>query len=76
MWECTGGSVVFGEESVDGIIRELNEETGLVVDESKLEFITTVLSDEYKTMYDMYVVRVDEKDPKLHLQTEEVSDAK
>ena len=29
MWECNGGSILSGETSLEGIIRELKEELGL-----------------------------------------------
>jgi 8-oxo-dGTP pyrophosphatase MutT (NUDIX family) len=29
MWECVGGSVVKGEESLQGAIREVKEEVGV-----------------------------------------------
>lgn len=41
MWECTGGSVLSGEDSITGALRELREETGLVPDE--LVFVDTLI---------------------------------
>ena len=29
MWECSGGSILAGETSLEGIIRELKEELGI-----------------------------------------------
>lgn len=29
MWECVGGSVLRGESSVDGAVREVKEEVGI-----------------------------------------------
>ncbi|MCI8609003.1 MAG: NUDIX domain-containing protein [Firmicutes bacterium] len=29
MWECAGGSVLMGESSIDGALREVKEEVGL-----------------------------------------------
>ena len=37
MWECNGGSILAGETSLEGIIRELKEELG--IDFSKKEAI-------------------------------------
>lgn len=33
MWECVGGSVVKGETSLEGAVREVKEEVGLDLDE-------------------------------------------
>ncbi len=30
MWECNGGSVVAGETSIEGILREVKEELGII----------------------------------------------
>ena len=40
MWECVGGSVLKGESSIDGAIREAKEEVGveLLPDNGKLIF--------------------------------------
>ena len=34
MWECNGGSILTGETSLEGIIRELKEELGINLEES------------------------------------------
>ena len=31
MWECTGGSAVTGDDSLKAAVREVREETGLIV---------------------------------------------
>lgn len=75
MWECTGGSVLYNENSKEGVIRELQEETGLCVNEKRLYFVDSIVSEEYKTIYDLYVYYVDERKPRLCLQKDEVADA-
>lgn len=35
MWECVGGSVLKGENSVEGAIREVKEEVGITLDPSQ-----------------------------------------
>ena len=41
LWECTGGSVVAGEDSLTGAVREVREETGLALDPSAGRLIYT-----------------------------------
>lgn len=53
LWECTGGSVIAGESSIEGAIRELYEETGLKADKSDLKKIGHFLMDQ--SIYDIYV---------------------
>ena len=43
MWECVGGSVVAGENSLDGAIREVKEEVGLDLDPSNGKLVRSCL---------------------------------
>ena len=45
MWECTEGSIVAGESSVDGAIRELKEEIGLSFKVDEATFLTSFVLD-------------------------------
>ena len=47
LWECTGGSVTTGEDSLMGAVRELEEETGLLADPSELQQIGTMKKSHY-----------------------------
>jgi len=74
LWECTGGSVIEGEDSVIGALRELNEEVGLKVKAEDLVPIHNIrLSDRF---VDTYITIQDIKLENLILQAEEVIDAK
>ncbi|WP_214816171.1 NUDIX domain-containing protein [Exiguobacterium sp. s59] len=42
LWEGTGGSILAGETSRQGAVRELKEELGLHVAPEQLRFVTTV----------------------------------
>lgn len=75
MYECSGGSLLQGEDGKTGAIRELLEETGLVIDKSAPTFFKEVWGDDWVLEY--YYAIVDDFDvSNLTLQEEEVSDAK
>ena len=58
-WECTGGSVVQGEDSLTGARRELLEETGLSMAGLAPTLLTTLTVPANGTIYDIYAVRLD-----------------
>ena len=39
MWECTGGSAVFGDSDIDACVREIKEELGIDIDVSSARFL-------------------------------------
>ena len=43
MWECVGGSAIIGEDSLDAVVREVKEETGIDIDKTNVQFIGTAL---------------------------------
>lgn len=74
LWECTGGSIISGEHSKVGALRELSEEVGISAKMEQLVLIHTVrLNDRF---VDTYITRQDVKLDDLELQAEEVVDAK
>ena len=59
-WECVGGSVLKGEDSLSGAVREVAEETGVVLDgkESKLLFTKvrgTINGKRYNDIVDVWL---------------------
>ena len=44
-WECNGGSILAGETSLDGIIREIKEELGLELLPQEAKFLKTIRRD-------------------------------
>jgi len=73
LWEGTGGSVLAGEDSFQGVLRELREETGLVAKPERVQLLSSERMDRY--FLDNYLYLCPEKEPTLTLQPEEVVDA-
>lgn len=68
----TGGHLKTKENSIQGIIREIKEEIGLLVKEEELERIYSGRSDKYQTIFDIYYLKKDCKVEQLKIQKEEV----
>lgn len=71
MWTTTGGHPKSGENSLEGIITEIEEELGYKADSNKIKLIKT-----YKTeddFVDLYYYKENIDLNKLNLQDEEVS---
>ena len=75
-WAWTGGSVLMGENSIDGAVREVKEELGLTVDKEKLTLFTSYKRELYKDFVDVYIYKNDIDVSKLTLQKDEVCDVK
>ncbi len=80
LWECTGGSVLAGEESLPAAIREVKEEIGVDLTQGTPGILLTSLSihreKQYSAHYDVYLFERDIPLEQLILQPEEVVDAK
>lgn len=78
MWECTGGSVLMGENTLEGAIREVREELGIDVSKSKYAFIGSIT--EYDNLEgcieDEFIFYKDEDIKNIKIQEEEVMDCK
>ncbi|WP_367566143.1 NUDIX domain-containing protein [Lacrimispora sp.] len=74
MWECTGGSVQAGETSLEGAVRELEEETGIKVEKEDLILIHSIRQEE--RFIDTYITRQKVGIEDVVIQEEEVVDAK
>lgn len=74
MWECTGGSLIADEKPIDGAVRELREETGIIAQADELIDLGVMLG---KTaIHRDYMLKRDVKLSELSLQVEEVMDAR
>lgn len=72
LWEGTGGSILAGETSRDGAVRELGEEIGLSIEPDQLEWVATLRRETY--FLDLYRYRSETPLDleRLVLQTDEV----
>lgn len=73
-WECTSGSVIVGEDSITGALRELEEELGIKATSEELILIQSIQSND--SFVDTYVINKDISIESLVLQEEEVIEAK
>jgi 8-oxo-dGTP diphosphatase len=76
LWECTGGCVVAGEESLDGAVREAHEELGVSLDPAQGRCIYSIRRDRWQDFYDAWLFEADIPLKDLHLQQAEVADAR
>ena len=51
-WECTGGSVLAGESSLDGALREVKEELGITLAPEKGKILFQTRRDQSQDYYD------------------------
>lgn len=78
MWECTGGSVLSGENTLQASCRELKEELGLTVDSTKAKLIGTT-NRHYagcNDILDVWLFESNVSENELVLQKDEVNSAK
>ena len=59
LWERTGGSVLAGETSLEGALREIKEELGLDLHAAPYAFIKSEKRDRYHDFYDSWLFLVD-----------------
>ena len=74
MWGTTAGGVLAGENSLDGAIRELKEELGIIVSKEELEFIGS-----YKRIIDfveVWLCKKNVKENEVLINPDEVQAAK
>ena len=68
-WEVTAGSALAGEDSVTGAMRELREETGLVVEKEQMNRLFTRTGHDF--FLDSYIVRLDRDGEEISLTMQE-----
>lgn len=73
MWECVGGSVLKGEESVNGAIREAKEEVGIDLEPSQGKKIFTKIRKSFQDMMDVWLFEYDGEIQMEKATTDEVA---
>ena len=76
MWECTMGSCIKGENSLQAILRELREELGIVFKELEATFYKTLRDDKAKDFKDIRLFRKNIEIKDLKFTDREVVDSK
>lgn len=73
-WECTGGSVLSGENSLQGAVREVKEELGISLTPGSEKLIYQIRRENVQDFYDVWLFHKDIKIEEMHLQETEVVD--
>lgn len=77
MWECNSGSILAGETSLQGILRELKEEIGVEFKEKDAIFLKTVKGGKkYPDFKDLWLFRKDVKKEEITFPDGEAIDYK
>ena len=58
-WECNGGSILVGETSLEGILRELEEELGLKFSKEDAIFLKEIKSNRFPNFKDLWLFKKD-----------------
>lgn len=74
-WECTGGSVLAGESSLSGAIREVKEELGIELDRSTAQLLFQTRRDSTQNFYVVWLFQADVPITALKLQATEAVNA-
>lgn len=75
-WECNGGSILIGETSLQGILREIKEELGIVLDPKEGTLLRTIQDEEKHYFKDVWVFRKDVKIEEITFPDKEAIAAK
>lgn len=75
LWECTGGSVLAGEDSLSGALREVKEELGIKLDVSKGHLYKSIKREVYNDFCDVWLFECDCDINDVVLQEGETCDA-
>ncbi len=74
MWECTGGSVTVGEDSLTGALREAKEEVGVDLDPACGQLLHSTLRPSFQDIKDDWIFHYDGPIDLRSATTDEVAD--
>ena len=80
-WETVGGCVTAGETSLEGAVREVHEEVGIVVDASRLKLICSLFEPQWngrtlQEIDDVYLYEMDEEYEAVNAKSDEVAQSR
>ncbi len=73
-WECVGGSVTAGEDSLTGAIREAKEEVGVDFDPAQGKLVNTTVREHFQDIKDDWLFLYDGPIDLRNATTDEVTD--
>ncbi len=73
-WECPGGSVTAGEDSLTGAIREAKEEVGVDLEPAQGKLVNSTVRDHFQDIKDDWVFLYDGEINLANATTDEVCD--
>ncbi len=73
-WECVGGSVTAGENSLTGALREAKEEVGVDLDPAVGQLVNSTIRDHFQDIKDDWVFTYDGPIDLANATTDEVAD--
>ena len=77
MWECNGGSVLKGETSLEGILREIKEELGIEFTKKEAIFLKEIRKDSIPADFkDMWLFKKDVKEEEITFPDGEAIESK
>ena len=76
MWECVGGSVTAGEDSLTGAIRETLEEVGVTLDPNRGIRVNSTIREHFQDIKDDWVFLYDGPVDLSHATTDEVANVR
>ena len=78
MWECCGGSVLAGEKSLDGMLREIKEELGITFKKEEAHFLKEIKRKKDRARLsdfkDVWIFRRDIKNEEISLPDGEATE--